>query len=448
MTANMPRKRRVGVFLILLSSVISILWGFSLARNTARGMTDFRAVYFGSRCLIENRDPYNEREYLSVFLSEGGEFSQDPSVSKLLRRAIPFCINLPTSLFLCAAFAGLAWGPAHLLWFVLSSVCLVTAACLLWDLAADYAPRAALLLICIVIANCEVLLSSGDLAGFAVSLCIVAVWCFMRERFIAIGIACLSISLVVKPHDAGLVWLFFLLSGFPYRKRALQTLAVTVVLGIAAFLWISHVSPFWVNELRTNLAATAAHGDIRDPGPASASSHELEKVIDLQSVISVFRDDPSFYNPLTFVVCGALLVLWAARTLATHISPTRDWIALAAIVPLTMLITYHRPYDAKLLLLTIPGFAMLWAKNGPIAHIALLVEGAVITLTADIPSAILVILTDKLHVGASGILGTLVTLVLFRSAAIALVAAAFFYLYIYVRQTQGKLDIAKLPAQT
>jgi hypothetical protein len=113
-----------------------------------------------------------------------------------------------------------------------------------------------------------------------------------------------------------------------------------------------------------------------------------------------------------------------------------------------MLITYHRPYDAKLLLLTIPGFAMLWAKNGPIARIALLVEGAVITLTADIPSAILAILTDKLHVGTSGIFGKLATLVLFRSAAIALVAAAFFYLYIYVWQTQGKFDIAKLPAQT
>lgn len=405
-------------------------------------MTDFKAVYYGSRCLIENRDPYSEREYLAVFLSEGGEFAQDPSISNLLRRSIPLCINLPTSLFLCAAFAFLGWGPAHVLWFTLSSVCLVAAACLLWDMAIDYAPRAALLLICIVIANCEVLLSSGDLAGFAVSLCIISVWCFMRDRFVAIGIACLSISLVIKPHDAGLVWLLFLLSGLPYRKRALQTLAVTVVLSIPAFLWISHASPSWVGELKANLAATAAHGDIRDPGPASASSHELEKVIDLQSVISVFRDDPNTYNQITFAVCGALLILWAARTMATHISPARDWIALAAIVPITMLITYHRPYDAKLLLLTIPGFAMLWAKNGWIARIAVLVEGAVIALTADIPSAILVILTDKLHVDATSIYGKLVTLILFRSAAVALLAAAIFYLYIYVSYPTGTASLS------
>jgi len=31
-----------------------------------------------------------------------------------------------------------------------------------------------------------------------------------------------------------------------------------------------------------------------------------------------------------------------------------------------MLVTYHRPFDAKLLLLAVPACAMLWAEGGRI----------------------------------------------------------------------------------
>jgi hypothetical protein len=35
----------------------------------------------------------------------------------------------------------------------------------------------------------------------------VAAWCFIKGRFIPAGILCLAVSLAIKPHDAGLVWL-------------------------------------------------------------------------------------------------------------------------------------------------------------------------------------------------------------------------------------------------
>ena len=40
---------------------------------------------------------------------------------------------------------------------------------------------------------------------------------------------CLAISLMLKPHDAGLVWLYFLLAGGIYRKRALQALVADAI---------------------------------------------------------------------------------------------------------------------------------------------------------------------------------------------------------------------------
>jgi len=48
------------------------------------------------------------------------------------------------------------------------------------------------------------------------------------------GILCFAISLAVKPHVAGMVLLYFLLANARYRKRALQTLAVTALTLLAS----------------------------------------------------------------------------------------------------------------------------------------------------------------------------------------------------------------------
>ncbi|MFZ0747166.1 MAG: glycosyltransferase 87 family protein [Terracidiphilus sp.] len=439
----MTRERRIGLFLVLFSTTISILWGFALSRANSGGMADFQAVYYGARCLIQHKDPYIETEFLRVYLADGGQFPPDPAVSNLLRRAIPVCINLPTALLLTLPFAILAWGPAHLLWMTLIAGCLVLASFLIWDLAGAYSQGVSLFLICFVLANSEVLISSGNLAGIAIGLCIAAVWCFMKDRFVVAGILCLAVGLVIKPHDVGLVWLFFLLGGASYRKRALQTLAFALVLCLPAILWVSHVAPNWMQELHSNLLATSAHGDIRDPGPTSSGIHEVEVVIDLQSVISIFRDDPRIYDPASYLACGTLLLVWSAQTLISRDSRPRDWLALAVIVPLTMLASYHRPYDAKLLLLTIPACAMLWYEGGAIGRIALVINTAAIVFTGDIPMALLLLVSNRLHVGTSGFLGKIQTVMLLRPATLILLAMTVFYLWAYLRRTSGSFELAK-----
>jgi len=56
---------------------------------------------------------------------------------------------------------------------------------------------------------------------------------------------CLVVSLALKPHDAALIWLFFLLAGGTYRKRALQTLALFLVFAVPTVLWVTWLSPHW-----------------------------------------------------------------------------------------------------------------------------------------------------------------------------------------------------------
>jgi len=426
----MTRARLGGLLLLLLSGVISILWGYVLEPQIPGGMIDFKGVYYGGRCLLQHGDPYIEGAPLRAYLAEGDH----PHPKEGLRQNLTWYIYLPTTFILIAPIALMPWGAAHLLWMILTAVALVFAGYLMWSIGTNCAPVISAGLICLVLANSEVLFATGNPAGVVVSLCVVAVWCFFKDRFVWAGVLCLAVSVAIKPHDAGLVWLYFLLAGGVYRKRALQTLLVTAVLGLAAILWVTPIAPHWMQELHSNLLAVSAPGGISDPGPTGNNVRGPSVIIDLQSVVAVFRDDPRIYNSVSYLVCGALLLVWAVRTLRSRFSQQGAWFALAAVVALTMLVSYHRVYDAKLLLLAVPACAMLWADGGPNRWIALIMTSAGIFFTADMPLTILRIFTDNLHISTAGLSGQILTVVLMRPTQLALLVMGIFYLWIYLRR--------------
>jgi hypothetical protein len=315
---------------------------------------------------------------------------------------------------------------------------LILAAILMCDLGAGFAPKVSVFLICFLLANCELVFCGGNTAGIVVGLCLVAAWSFLRGRYVPAGTVCMAISLAMKPHDAGLVWLYFLLAGGVYRKRALQTLLLTAVLWGMALLWVEPVAPHWMEELHSNLSALSVPGGINEPGPASFSGRKASMVIDLQAAISVIRDDPRIYNLTSYGICGAFLLVWSIRTLKLQFSQRRAWLALGAIVPLSMLVTYHRPWDAKLLMLTVPACAMLWAEGGRIRWIAFLVTAAGIVSTADIPLAILSMLLNNLDVEIGGGFGQILRVVLMQPVPLVLLTMGIFYLWMYLRRDPAR----------
>ena len=80
-------KARAAILLLLsLSSTLSVIWGFAL-EHSARGIiVDFKIVYYGARCLLQHRDPYNENQLMSVYLAEGGELLQTLQYETKLQR--------------------------------------------------------------------------------------------------------------------------------------------------------------------------------------------------------------------------------------------------------------------------------------------------------------------------------------------------------------------------
>jgi len=249
------------------------------------------------------------------------------------------------------------------------------------------------------------------------------------------GVICLGIGLLLKPHDAGLIWLYFLLAGSTFRKRALQALVGTLVLGALTTLWVTHVAPDWLPELRSNLAFISARGHLNDPGPTSMAGRGILMVISMQSAVSMFRDDPRFYNPITYIVCGALLLMWTRTTLRTRSSQAKAYLALGAVAALTLLPVYHRLGDAKLLMLAVPGCALLWAESAHIGRLAFLVTAAGIAMTGDLEWAVVIGSIHFLHFPNSTFSNDVLMAVQILPAPCILLVLTCFFLWAYVRHT-------------
>lgn len=428
MKSRMNKSAKTGLLLLVLSACIFLAAGEAFKRSTPLGAMDFKVLYFGARCFIHHCDPYNVEELKHFYDASNLSTASDPSI---IRYVVTEYVYLPTTFLITGLFATLPWGFASLLWTLLTSAAFITSAVLIWTLCATRAPVLAGCLIGFWLASSTVIFAGGNAVGLAVSCCVIAVWCFLKERWALAGIVCLTISLLLKPHDSGLIWLYFLLAGGSYRKRALQTLALTAVLAAGALLWASQVAPHWAHEQAFNLSLISAHGGMNDPAPGSSVDRTAGLVIDLQSVVSIFRSQPRFYNSVSYAICGILILAWSILTLRLPRSPQRAWLALAAIVPLTLLITYHKPYDAKLLLLTLPACIQLCSGRRSLRNLALLLTSLGIVCTADIPLAVFYLMTSSLHPQFGSLPQKIAAILITRPVTILLLLMALFFLSRY-----------------
>jgi hypothetical protein len=419
----------------MLGIAFFFLFGFALKLTASDSMGDFRIVYNGVGCLLQHCDPYHEAEMRRFYEAQQ---TGSPAEIKDTSKTYTLFVNLPATTLIVAPFALLPWKIASVLWLIVTGASMALAAWLMWQIGARYAPLLSGVLIAFLLANSSIVLGNCNTAGVVVALSVIAVWCFFTGRYAWAGVVCLAVSLAIKPHDAGLIWLYLLLVGGVYRKRALQTLAVTVVLTLAATVWVVQVAPHWMPELRSNLAALSAHGENNDPGPdgLTTTSKSMNVMTSLQAAVSVLKDDPRVYDLASYLICGALLLVGVTQVFRSRTAPALNWFALAAIAPLSLLVTYHRVYEAKLLLLAVPACVMLWAEGGLRAKMALFLTTAALVLSGEIPLAILVHHAINPHPGAAPFLTRLLTLPLTRPTPLILLAMSIFYLWIYVRHCE------------
>jgi hypothetical protein len=452
--------RRKVAFCLLFAALFSAAMGYWLRQGRHDGtVVDFRAIYYGARTVFDHRDPYNVQDFLEVYRQESGRLPADPARLQGILGTVTICVNLPSTLLMVSPLAVLPWVPAQCIWMFLLTAGLVAGAWLIWDLSGTHAPHFALALACVLLANCQNLMQVGNGSGLAVSLCIVGIWCFFKQRYEWAGIICFALGLALKPPEIGAIWLFFLLAGGAYRRRAWQVSALALVLFALGAVWVVQVSPHWFQEWRANVAAASVRGGLNDPGPTSLGSHGAGMIVSLQSVISFFRDDPHVYNPAAYLLGGGLLLIWCIVTLRSRLTEEGRWLALASMAALSLLPVYHRLYDTKLLLLTIPACAMLWTQRSPIRKPAAVISAIGIVLTSDIPGAAIILTGKSLHLLQDHILGRFMSVVLTRIPTFGLLLVGCFYLWAYIRcaslanarsavKASSALEIEAPPAQS
>lgn len=433
----MTKVRIGGLILVSIGAgIVLLIQAFVLAVKAPDAVHDLIGSYYSAQCLVHHYDPYNPNDVLHIFRAEGGEHSLSNPVTRdvITRYLYPpsaFAVMVPLSL--------LPWSAAHVLWAFLSSGSLIIAAYLAWDLSAQDAPLLAGALIGYLLANSYVVVAISNPSELVIGLCVIGVWCFIRERFVAIGVLCLALSLAIKPQVPILVWLYFLLAGGVFRKRALQTLLVTAVVTAPFILWVWVVVPHWNDELHANLLYFSVHGGITDPGPSSPTANEL---VDLQVIISRLYDQPVVYNLVSYLVFAPLSLCWFMVSIGKRVSNMKALYALAAIAPLSMLPVYHHFYDTKLLLLTVPALSILWSHRDRIAWTALLLTSGAFLIIGDTSHRFIESLALSLHLVRGELAERCVRALAVLPAPIILLCTGIFYLWIYWRASRPQAEPA------
>ncbi len=305
-----------------------------------------------------------------------------------------------------------------------------------------HAPLLSGCLVAFCAANSGSLIYFGNPAGFVVPLCVIAAWCFIRQRYELFGIACLVLGLAFKPHDVGLIWLFFLLAGGALRKRSLQTLAVIMGLSLLAAFWTFHVSPHWLREISSNMQVFSVKGGMNDP----SGGHGTLVLTNLQAVTSFFWPDPQTYNWAAYLIFAPCFLAWTVVTLRKKMTEESSWFALAAIACFSLLPVYHRQYDAKLILLAVPGCALLWSRRGWLAWLALALTAVTFVLDGDLPWVLFLTAVSHFGLPTTGFWGRCVMAVWDFSVPLSLLGMGLFYLWVLWKENTGIGDRASEPA--
>ncbi len=397
---------------------------------------DFRLNYNGARCLLEECDPYNPSTELRLYRSEGTSYPADNDASLI------FVTNLvypPSEFAITLPFALMPPGVAQALWVGAIAVCFLLASALMWALSSRYAPALGGALLGLMLALGFPQLFYGNPGCLVVGLVGITAGCFLLERWEGIGVVCLAAALALKPHDSGLVWLFFLLAGGSLRRRAWQSLALASAVSLPVVLWTWHLSPHWPQEMIANLRAFTVHGGFNDPAPASAIEHGTCAITSLQAMWSNVRDEPRFYNLASMALTAPLLLIGGVVTLRakperTKQGQARVWLGLAAVAALTLLPVYHRVYDAKMLMLTIPACALLWAEGGKLRWIALALTTLGQLMTGELVWSMVLLGVRSLHLPAAVLHGQAVGALFSIPVPLTLLVLGCFYLWVYVRR--------------
>jgi hypothetical protein len=364
--------RKPQLHLLVLGIAAIVFFAIGAAR-VFRASYDFVPVYTGARCLLQGCNPYDTKQLEQQFFAAGGRRKELPSWQ------IDMPVYPPSTFLTLSPLALLRYPIARVLWFLLNACLFVTSAGLILALCLGPRRWLATTLTSFILATSGILLVLGQPAAFSISLVIIGCYLFVRGRCLALGAFLFMLSLAVKPQIGGFIVVYLLVQRIHWRYAAVALAGALAILLSAGLILRSHPrSSDWTSTLRANLSSTLSPGGSADPRPANT---EAVGDVNLQTLTSIFFSNPRVFNPVAYAISLVLLAALIVVVLRANAGQELHFLALAALSVLSLTPVYHRFYDTRLLLLTIPAVLIVFQKRRLLgALIAVLTLLAVISM--------------------------------------------------------------------
>ncbi len=367
-----PTARRFAATIFLLIAAAVFL--FRTVLKPGERLWDFAIYSTAARAYIQGHNPYDQAYLRTLWDQEAVAASGSTQSIDWLYSIVP-----PPTLLLLAGPAMLPRAIGFPLWIGLSLAILLLAIVALADLilrpstearlkeggalkprpfAHLIAPPGLVLLAgFLLLGPAQSVVHSGQPAGPAIGMIILALWARMRERPVLAGVL-LGIATCLKSQLGLPFVVLFILR--PPRKSGWIAVAGIVLIAAASLIPLRGIS--WADDWARNVSESASNGHPNDYSTANPSRDHL---LNLQMPAFAFVQHRMAADVIALTIAGALGLVWliavirrcgrgtdgagdcADKTLGD--AAPRLLLPAAALAAIALLPVYHRYYDATLL---------------------------------------------------------------------------------------------------
>lgn len=330
--------------MLALCAMAFMAWRGPYRALVPGGSSDFSLLWQSTRAWVEGKNPYSTVSTLEVWNAHSGTA---PGTEAPSERIDALLVYPPTTYAALAPWTLTDWATSHRVWMVVNTVLLIASITLLLGLAGLrpssaswwFAAAAALML-----APGHTAISVGQVAIPVLFLLTLAQ--VLRARSSPPGYAgiLLGLACCLKPQ----IGLLFLAYEFGRRRWStaivgLITLAIVTAIGM---WWLQRSGIDWIPKWKSNIDELA-NSNNANPSQANPLRYHL---INLHYFLHGFIADLATVKYVVYGVCGTLCLTYF---FVDRVRPEdrSELVSLSFVAAISMLVVYHRMYDAVVLML-------------------------------------------------------------------------------------------------
>lgn len=342
-------------------TILLLLIAVAAAEFTIRGplraisdSSDFRINYLSSKAWLNGTDPYDHANIAKIW--EGVREDENQEINFNLT----YPIYPPPTLLLISPFSLVSWPIAKVL---ITSVSIFLFSLLLlavFSLSGLHLNRDKALLfigLAFAMAPFHTAIAKGQFTTIAVAFLVFAFWMAGKGKDALAGVF-LAVAICIKPQVSGL---FFLYYAFYSRWRICG-----YAVGVSTIITIASLTPLYANDISwfSGLTDAIAFGEKNGSNNPTASNPIRFHLVNLQYFLHTMVDSRTLVNSVVFTFAGVVTAAYI-MILRRSDGKANELLKLSPIAILTLLVVYHRFYDAELLI--IPLAWAVSALGGPLA---------------------------------------------------------------------------------